>query len=57
MDENYPPKSDATAKVEIGGEEYNVELNATGRGTVTLDSTQIAQLGDLSNLEVKVNMK
>ena len=54
MDEDYPPKSDATAKVEIGGKEYDVELNATGRGTLTLDADDIAALGDLSNITVEV---
>ena len=51
VDENYPPQGDATAKVEINGKEYDVELNATGRGTVSIN---INDLGDLSNVEVKV---
>ena len=39
MDENYPPQGTATASVEINGKtlSYDVVLNATGRGTVTLD--------------------
>ncbi|MCT7529705.1 immunoglobulin-like domain-containing protein, partial [Aliarcobacter cryaerophilus] len=52
MDENYPPQGKATATVEIDGKIYNVELNATGRGTLTLDSSKLGT--DLSNVEVKV---
>ncbi len=48
MDENYPPQGKATASVEINGKTYNVELNATGRGTLTLDSKE---LGDLGNVD------
>ena len=51
MDENYPPQGKATATVEINGKTYNVELNATGRGTVTLDSKE---LGDLGNVTAEV---
>jgi hypothetical protein len=51
MDENYPPQGTATASVEINGKTYNVELNATGRGTLTIDSSK---LGDLSKVEAKV---
>src|SRR5574344_1538457 len=52
VDEKYPPQGKATATVEINGTTYNnVELNATGRGTVTLDSKE---LGDLSKVEAKV---
>jgi hypothetical protein len=51
MDENYPPQGTATASVEINGKTYNVELNATGRGTVTIDSKE---LGDLGNVTAEV---
>ena len=51
MDENYPPQGKATAVVEINNVKYNVELNATGRGTVTLDSKE---LGDLGNVTAEV---
>ena len=51
MDENYPPQGKATASVEINGTTYQVELNATGRGTVTVDSKE---LGNLSKVEAKV---
>jgi len=54
MDEDYPPQGNATVKVQIGNGNYDVALNATGRGTVTLDATQIAALEDLSSIEVKV---
>ncbi len=52
MDENYPPQGKATATVEVNGKTYEVELNATGRGTVTLDSKE---LGDLGNVTAEVN--
>jgi hypothetical protein len=48
MDEKYPPQGKATASVEINGTPYNVELNATGRGTLTIDSKE---LDDLSKVE------
>ncbi|MGJ0289621.1 hypothetical protein NG749_04705 [Aliarcobacter cryaerophilus] len=53
VDENYPPQGKAYAYVSInGGAEINkVELNSTGRGTLTIDSKK---LGDLSNIIVKV---
>ncbi|MCT7464452.1 calcium-binding protein, partial [Aliarcobacter cryaerophilus] len=51
IDEKYPPQGKATANVEINGKTYNVELNATGRGTLTIDSKE---LGDLSKVEAKV---
>ncbi|MCG3659595.1 vWA domain-containing protein, partial [Aliarcobacter butzleri] len=51
IDEKYPPQGKATAIVEIGGKQYEVQLNATGRGTLTIDAKS---LGDLSKVEVKV---
>uniref|UniRef100_UPI002B24BC40 VWA domain-containing protein n=1 Tax=Aliarcobacter butzleri TaxID=28197 RepID=UPI002B24BC40 len=51
IDEKYPPQGKATAIVEIGGKQYEVELNATGRGTLSIDAKS---LGDLSKVEVKV---
>ncbi|WP_193220839.1 vWA domain-containing protein, partial [Aliarcobacter butzleri] len=51
VDENYPPEGKATAIVEIGGKQYEVQLNATGRGTLSIDAKS---LGDLSKVEVKV---
>ncbi|PRM96776.1 hypothetical protein CJ667_07295, partial [Aliarcobacter cryaerophilus] len=51
VDENYPPQGTATATVEVNGKEYSVELNSTGRGTLTIDSKE---LGDLSNIVAKV---
>ncbi|MFW0743674.1 vWA domain-containing protein, partial [Aliarcobacter butzleri] len=51
IDEKYPPQGKATAIVEIGGTQYEVQLNATGRGTLTIDAKS---LGDLSKVEVKV---
>uniref|UniRef100_UPI0018E04522 hypothetical protein n=1 Tax=Aliarcobacter butzleri TaxID=28197 RepID=UPI0018E04522 len=51
VDENYPPQGTATATVEVNGKEYSVELNSTGRGTLTIDSKE---LGDLSNIIAKV---
>ncbi|MCT7433240.1 hypothetical protein N5T66_08070, partial [Aliarcobacter cryaerophilus] len=51
IDEKYPPQGKATASVEINGKTYNVELNATGRGTLTIDSKE---LGDLSKVVAKV---
>ncbi|MEM5558995.1 hypothetical protein AAHK07_10740, partial [Aliarcobacter cryaerophilus] len=51
VDENYPPQGTATATVEVNGKEYLVELNSTGRGTLTIDSKE---LGDLSNIIAKV---
>ncbi|WP_151952128.1 vWA domain-containing protein, partial [Aliarcobacter butzleri] len=50
-DEKYPPQGKATAIVEIGGKQYEVQLNATGRGTLSIDAKS---LGDLSKVEVKV---
>ncbi|MDY0052281.1 MAG: hypothetical protein RBR65_07045, partial [Aliarcobacter sp.] len=52
IDENYPPQGEATAVVEINNIKYDVVLNATGRGTLTLDSSKLGT--DLSNVEVKV---
>ncbi|MGJ0317578.1 hypothetical protein NG767_02385 [Aliarcobacter cryaerophilus] len=52
VDEKYPPQGKATATVEVGGETYQVELNATGRGTLTIDSKELGT--DLSNVEAKV---
>ncbi|MFW3345845.1 vWA domain-containing protein, partial [Aliarcobacter butzleri] len=51
IDEKYPPQGKATAIVEIGSKQYEVELNATGRGTLSIDAKS---LGDLSKVEVKV---
>ncbi|MCT7649147.1 vWA domain-containing protein, partial [Aliarcobacter butzleri] len=51
VDENYPPQGAATATVEVNGKEYSVELNSTGRGTLTIDSKE---LGNLSNIIAKV---
>ncbi|MCT7500124.1 calcium-binding protein, partial [Aliarcobacter cryaerophilus] len=51
IDEKYPPQGKATAMVEVNGKTYQVELNATGRGTLTIDSKE---LGDLSNIVAKV---
>ncbi|MBF7066618.1 vWA domain-containing protein, partial [Aliarcobacter butzleri] len=51
IDEKYPPQGKATAIVEIGGKQYEVQLNATGRGTLSIDAKS---LGDLSKVEVKV---
>ncbi|MCG3704819.1 VWA domain-containing protein, partial [Aliarcobacter butzleri] len=51
VDENYPPQGTATATVEVNGKEYSVELNSTGRGTLTIDSKE---LGNLSNIIAKV---
>ncbi|MDD2974576.1 MAG: hypothetical protein PHZ10_05685, partial [Aliarcobacter cryaerophilus] len=51
VDENYPPQGTAKATVEVNGKEYSVELNSTGRGTLTIDSKE---LGDLSNIIAKV---
>ncbi|WP_207801029.1 immunoglobulin-like domain-containing protein, partial [Aliarcobacter skirrowii] len=51
IDEKYPPQGKATATVEVDGKTYQVELNATGRGTLTIDSSK---LGDLSKVEAKV---
>ncbi|MGJ0337812.1 Ig-like domain-containing protein [Aliarcobacter cryaerophilus] len=51
VDENYPPQGKAIATVEVNGEQYTVELNATGRGTLTIDAKD---LGDLSKVDVKV---
>jgi hypothetical protein len=48
----YPPQGKATATVEVGGETYKVDLNATGRGTLTLDSSKLGT--NLSNVEAKV---
>uniref|UniRef100_UPI00082716F4 Ig-like domain-containing protein n=1 Tax=Aliarcobacter cryaerophilus TaxID=28198 RepID=UPI00082716F4 len=52
IDENYPPQGKATAIVEINNIKYDVVLNATGRGTLTLDSSKLGT--DLSKVEVKV---
>ncbi|MFW2516324.1 vWA domain-containing protein, partial [Aliarcobacter butzleri] len=51
IDEKYPPQGKATAIVEIGGKQYEVQLNATGRGTLSIDAKN---LGDLSKVEIKV---
>lgn len=51
VDEKYPPQGKATAIVDVNGKQYNVDLNATGRGTLTIDSSK---LGDLSNVNVIV---
>ncbi|MCT7629085.1 VWA domain-containing protein, partial [Aliarcobacter butzleri] len=51
IDEKYPPQGKVTAIVEIGDKQYEVELNATGRGTLSIDAKS---LGDLSKVEVKV---
>ncbi|MCT7480478.1 hypothetical protein N5S73_10670, partial [Aliarcobacter cryaerophilus] len=51
IDEKYPPQGKATATVEVNGKTYQVELNATGRGTLTIDSKD---LGDLSKVIAKV---
>ncbi|NVJ52517.1 MAG: VWA domain-containing protein, partial [Campylobacteraceae bacterium] len=51
VDEDYPPQGSAKAIVEVNGTEYEVELNATGRGTLTLDAKDF---NDLSNVEIKV---
>ncbi|MCT7579788.1 hypothetical protein, partial [Aliarcobacter butzleri] len=51
IDEKYPPQGKVTATVEVNGIEYKVPLNATGRGTLTIDSKD---LGDLSKVEAKV---
>ncbi|MCB5163091.1 choice-of-anchor K domain-containing protein [Marinomonas sp. E8] len=54
LDENNPPKSSASAKVEIDGKEYIVPLNATGRGTISLTEDQIKDIEDLSNIKLEV---
>ncbi|PHO17513.1 hypothetical protein CPU12_10110 [Malaciobacter molluscorum LMG 25693] len=51
IDENYPPQGKAKAIVEINGKEYEVEINATGRGTVTVNAKDIP---DVSNVDVHV---
>ncbi|RXJ91104.1 hypothetical protein CRV01_02175, partial [Arcobacter sp. CECT 8983] len=51
VDENYPPQGSAKAIVEVNGIEYEVDLNATGRGTLTLDAKDFS---DLSKVEIKV---
>ncbi|WP_026804142.1 vWA domain-containing protein [Aliarcobacter lanthieri] len=50
-DEKYPPQGKATAIVEVNGKLYTVELNATGRGYLTIDAKD---LSDLSKVNVKV---
>ena len=52
IDENYPPQGKTIASVVIDGETYKVELNATGRGTLTLDSSKLGD--DLSNVVATV---
>lgn len=52
VDEKYPPQGKATAVVEINNVKYDVLLNATGRGTLTLDSSKLGS--DLSNIIAKV---
>ncbi|MGB7403611.1 MAG: immunoglobulin-like domain-containing protein, partial [Arcobacter sp.] len=51
IDEDYPPQGKATAIVEVNGQEYEVDLNATGRGTLTLDAKDFP---DLSNVDIQV---
>ncbi|MCT7542404.1 immunoglobulin-like domain-containing protein, partial [Aliarcobacter cryaerophilus] len=51
IDEKYPPQGKATATVVVNDKTYEVPLNATGRGTLTIDAKN---LGDLSKVEVKV---
>ncbi|MCT7545198.1 hypothetical protein N5T80_02575 [Aliarcobacter cryaerophilus] len=52
IDEKYPPQGKATAVVELNGKIYNVALNATGRGTLTIDAKDLGD--DLSKVKVKV---
>jgi hypothetical protein len=51
VDENYPPQGQAKAIVEVNGQEYEVDLNATGRGALTVDAKDFADLfkDDLSS--------
>ncbi|MFW3398508.1 hypothetical protein ACN9K5_11135, partial [Aliarcobacter butzleri] len=51
IDGKYPPQGKAAAIVESGSKQYEVELNATGRGSLSIVAKS---LGDLSNVEVKV---
>ena len=52
VDENYPPQGQAKAIVEVNGQEYEVDLNATGRGTLTVDAKDFDDLSDI-NIVVK----
>ncbi|XPV52458.1 MAG: immunoglobulin-like domain-containing protein [Halarcobacter ebronensis] len=52
VDENYPPQGQAKAIVEVNGQEYEVHLNATGRGVLTVDAKDFADLSDV-NIIVK----
>ncbi|WP_147525219.1 VWA domain-containing protein [Malaciobacter canalis] len=52
VDENYPPQGQAKAIVEVNGQEYEVDLNATGRGALTVDAKDFADLSDI-NIVVK----
>ena len=51
MDESIH-QGKATATVKSGDKEYTVDLNATGRGTLTLDSSKLG--ADLSNVVAEV---
>ncbi|WP_424712504.1 immunoglobulin-like domain-containing protein [Malaciobacter marinus] len=52
VDENYPPQGQAKAIVEVNGQEYEVDLNATGRGALTVDAKDFDDLSDI-NIVVK----
>ncbi|AXH10801.1 large adhesive protein [Malaciobacter halophilus] len=52
VDENYPPQGQAKAIVEVNGQEYEVDLNATGRGVLTVDAKDFDDLSDI-NIVVK----
>ncbi|WP_417334520.1 VWA domain-containing protein, partial [Halarcobacter sp.] len=51
VDENYPPQGQAKAIVLVNGFEYEVDLNATGRGSLTVDAKDF---DDLSNINIVV---
>ncbi|RXJ80097.1 immunoglobulin-like domain-containing protein [Arcobacter sp. F2176] len=51
IDEDYPPQGKATAIVEVNGQEYEVDLNATGRGSLSLDAKDFP---DLSKVDIQV---
>ncbi|WP_417328480.1 VWA domain-containing protein, partial [Halarcobacter sp.] len=51
VDENYPPQGQAKAIVLVNGFEYEVDLNATGRGSLTVDAKDF---DDLSNINIIV---